>query len=113
MSHWQLEIIRFPSVAREIALALGVAPPPECRIEHGRLTLIFRKIAAARWPEAQQIEYATRAASAARTVCANDERRQLRKAARYATVVVLEDKTNVGGYAVAARWECVVPAASS
>ena len=111
MSAWRFEVIRFPSVAQKIALSLGVEPPPECKIDNGRITLTFRKISAARWPESQQIEYAIRAARAARAACAGDERRQVRKAAeKYATVVVLEDKTIVAGCAVVARWECVVPA---
>jgi hypothetical protein len=111
-SGWRFEVVRFPSAGREIALALRVEPPPECRIEHGRITLTFRRLSASRWPEAQQIEYALRAAAVARGVCASDDRRQLRRAARWATVVVFEDASIVSGCAVVTRWECVVPAAS-
>jgi hypothetical protein len=107
---WQLEIIRFPSTAREIALALGVESPPDCRIEHGRIFLTFRRLKAARWSESEQIEYAARVANVARSVCASDDRRQLRRAAKFATVVVFEDASIVNGCAVVARWECVVPA---
>jgi hypothetical protein len=110
VSAWRFEVIRFPSAGREIALTLRVEPPPECRIEHGRITLTFRRLAASRWPEPQQIEFALRAANVARDVCASDDRRQLRRAAKWATVVVLEDASIASGCAVVTRWECVVPA---
>jgi len=110
MSAWRFEVNRFPSVGNQIATSLGVEPSPECRIEHGRVTLTFRKLAATRWPESQQVEYAMRAASTARETCARDDRREVRRAAKWATVVVFEDKTLAGGCAVVARWECVVPA---
>ena len=113
MSAWRLEIRRFRSVGSAIARALGFEPPPDCRIEHGRATLTFRRLGATRWPEAQQIDYAVRAVNVARAVLADDRRRQVRRAAKWATVVVYEDATSVDGCAVVARWECVVPAESS
>jgi len=110
VNRWRFEVIRFPSAAREVARLLGVDPPPECRIEHGRITAVFRRMAATRWPEAQQFEYAMGAVNVVRQVFSNDDRRQLRKAATRATRIVFEDASVVGGCAVTARWECVVPA---
>ena len=109
---WQLEVIRFPSIGNEIALGLGVTPAPECRMEHGRTTLIFRRLGASRWSEEQQIDYAARAASVARAALANDHRRMVRRGARWATVIVYEDASVVQGCAVVARWQCVIPAGS-
>jgi hypothetical protein len=109
----RFEVIRFRSVGSGIARALGIEPPPDCRIAHGRATLTFRRLGATRWPEAQQIDYAVRAVNVARAVLADDTRRQVRRAAQWATVVVYEDATSVDGCAVVARWECVVPAESS
>ncbi|HEV7990371.1 MAG TPA: hypothetical protein VGP25_01010 [Gemmatimonadaceae bacterium] len=110
MSGWRFEVNRFPSIGREIALALGVEPPPECKLDHGRITLTFRRLAGTRWAESQQIEYAVRATGVARMVCANDDRRQVRKAGTRAIAVAFEDATVVQGCAVVARWECVMPA---
>lgn len=109
MSKWRFEVIRFPSAAREIALVLGVEPAPECKIEHGRITLTFRRLSATRWTEQEQVGWAMRAAEAGRRVCASDDRRQLRRAAMRAIGVVFEDASIVEGCAVVARWECVVP----
>ena len=81
-------------------------------MEHGRTTLTFRRLGAARWAEAQQIDFAGRAVAVARAVLAIDHRRMVRRGARWATVVVFEDATVVQGCAVVARWECVVPAGS-
>jgi hypothetical protein len=103
------EIERFPSAAGPIARELGVASPPECRIRNGRTTLTFRRLGATRWSEAQQMEFALRAASVARVVLADDRRGQLRRSAMRAIGVVFEDATSVDGCAVVARWECVVP----
>jgi hypothetical protein len=110
VSGWRFEVIRFPSAAREVARLLAVDPPPECRIEHGRITVVFRRLSATRWPEAQQFEYAMGAVNVVRQVFSSDDRRQLRKAASRAMRVVFEDASVVGGCAVVARWECVVPA---
>jgi len=111
LSPWRiLEVITFRSVGTAIAQALGVNPPPECRIAHGRTTITFRRLGASRWPEAQQIDYALRATAVARGVFEGDDRRQVRRAATNATVVVFEDATILHGCAVVGRWECVVPA---
>jgi hypothetical protein len=109
---WQFEVIRFWSVGRAVAQVLGVEPAPECRIEHGRTTLIFRRLGASRWPEGQQVEYAFRVASVARDVLIDDRRWKVRRAAKKAKVIVFEDASTVQGSAVIARWECVVPAES-
>jgi hypothetical protein len=106
--HW-LEIHRFPSAAEPIARELGIASPPECRIHNGRTTLTFRRLGGTRWAEAQQMEFALRAASVARAVLADDRRGQLRRSAMRAIGVAFEDATAVNGCAVVARWECVVP----
>ena len=103
------EIFTFRSVGEAIARALHVESVPECRVVHGRVTLCFRRLGAARWPEAQQIELALRAVEAARVVLAGDSRWQLRRGATRAIVVVYEDATIVRGCAVTARWECAVP----
>lgn len=110
MNTWRLEVIRFRSVATAIAQAIGMQPPPECRLEHGRATITFRRLGATRWPEERQIEYAVRIAEVARSVLAEDSRRNVRRGAKWATVIVFEDATIVEGCAVVARWECVVPA---
>lgn len=107
------EVVRFRSVAGAIARSLGTELPLDCRIENGRATLTVRRLGAARWPEAQQIEYAIRVADVARAVFADDTRRTVRRAAAWATVVVYEDASIVQGCAVVSRWECVVPSVSS
>lgn len=113
MSRLQIGVVRYASVAAAIAHALGVEPAPDCRIGHGRITLTFRRLGASRWSEAQQIDYALRAADVARRVLSADSRRAVRQRAARAIVVVYEDATLVRGCAVVARWECVVPTAAS
>ena len=103
------EVFTFRSVGEAVARALNVDSVPECRVAHGRVTLSFRRLGAARWPEAQQIEFALRVVDAARVVLAGDSRWQLRRGATRAIVVIYEDATNVHGCAVTARWESVVP----
>ena len=103
------EIFSFRSVGEAIARTLGIDSPPDCRVAHGRVTLTFRRLGAARWSESEQAELALRAADAARPVLAGDSRWQLRRGASRAIVVVYEDATVVQGCAVTARWECVVP----
>lgn len=103
------EIFTFRSVGEAVARALNVETVPECRVVHGRITLAFRRLGAARWPEAQQMELALRAAEAARPVLAGDPRWQLRRGANRAIVVIYEDSSVVQGCAVTARWECTVP----
>jgi hypothetical protein len=109
MSRLQVGLVRYATVAKAIGQALGVDPVPVCQIGQGRITLIFRRIGASRWPEDQQIEYAFRAAATARAVLADDARRIVRDRADRAIVVVYEDVTLVRGCAVVARWECVLP----
>ena len=109
MMPWQFEVHRFPTVAEPIGRTLGIASPPDCRIQHGRTTLTFRRLGGTQWTEPQQMEFALRSASIARGVLAADRRGQIRRSARRAIVVVYEDATVVQGCAVVARWECVVP----
>ena len=106
------EIFTFRSVGEEIARALNVDSVPDCRVVHGRITLLFRRLGAARWPEPQQMELALRVAEAARPVLAADSRWQLRRGANRAIVVIYEDSSVVQGCAVTARWECAVPGRS-
>lgn len=92
-----------------IGRALRVDPPPDCRIANGRTTLTFRRLGAARWPEAQQMEFARRAATVARAVLADDQRRQLKRGATRAIVIAFKDTGVVQGCEVTARWECTIP----
>lgn len=103
------EVFTFRSVGEAVARVLNVESVPECRIAHGRVTLTFRRLGAARWPEAQQMDLALRAVEAARVVLAGDSRWQLRRGATRAIVIVYEDSTIVQGCAVSSRWECAVP----
>jgi hypothetical protein len=109
MAQFNFEVFRFRSAAATIARALGVEPPPECRIQNGRTYLTFRRLGAARWDEAQQMELVRRAVAVTRAVLADDDRRQLRKSAPKAIVVAFEDASLVDGCPVTARWECTVP----
>jgi hypothetical protein len=111
MSRLQVGIVRYASVAGDIARALGREPAPECRVGQWRITLTFRGLGATRWPEARQIEDALHVVAVARSVLAEDRRRGVRLRAARAIVVIYEDSTLVRGCAVAARWECVVPVA--
>jgi hypothetical protein len=109
MAQFNFEVFRFRSTAEAIARALRIEPPPECRIQNGRTYLTFRRLGAARWPEAQQLDLVRRAVAVTRAVLADDERRQLRKSAPKAIVVAFEDATLVDGWPVTTRWECTVP----
>src|SRR5512147_2578538 len=104
-------VVRYGAVAAAIGRAMGVNPPPDCKIGHGRITLTFRSVGASHWSEAQQIENALQAAAIARQVLADDPRRTVRNRVRRAIVVVYEDYTLVRGCEVQSRWECVVPSA--
>lgn len=112
MGRLQVGIVRYASVARRIAHALGAQPAPECRIGQGRITITFRRIGASRWAESRQIEHALRVATIARGAMATDSRRAVRQRTTRAIVVVYEDAALVRGCAVTARWECVIPAAA-
>lgn len=103
------EVFSFRSVGDAIGRALRVDPPPDCRIAHGRTTLTFRRLGAARWPEAEQMQFALRAAAVARAVLAGDHRRQLKRGASRAIVIAFKDAAVVQGCEVTARWECIVP----
>lgn len=103
-------VVRYASIATEIASALGIEPAPDCRIGQGRITITFRRLGASHWSEPEQIEHALRVAAVARTVLANDSRRAVRDRVTRAIVVVYEDAALVRGCDVVARWECVVPA---
>jgi len=103
------EVFTFRSVGEAIGRAMRVDPPPDCRVANGRTILTFRRLGAARWPEAQQMEFALRAAAVARGVLADDERRQLKRGATRAIVIAFKDAGVVQGCEVTARWECTVP----
>jgi hypothetical protein len=113
MSPIKIGIVRYESVATAIANALGAEWMPDCRIGQQRITLTFKRLGASRWPEEQQIDTALRAAEIARSVLAADSRRAIRERADRAIEIVYEDASLVRGCAVAARWECVVPAPTS
>ena len=103
------EVFTFRSVGDAIARALRVDPSPDCRVLHGRTILTFRRLGAARWPEAQQMDLVRRAVAVTRAVLADDERRQLRQSAPKAIVVAFEDSALVDRWPVTTRWECTVP----
>ena len=109
MARLRVGIIRYASVGRAIGDALGVEPAPQCSIGQGRITITFRQMGASRWPEAQQVEEALRAATAARTVLAANRRRVIRRRASRAIVVVYVDVGLRRGCTVESRWECVIP----
>ncbi len=110
MSPFHPEVFTFRSVGDAIARVLRVDPAPDCHILHGRTVITFRRIGAARWPEAQQMEFALRVADVTRAVLADEKRRQLRKGATRAIVIAFKDSAVVQGCEVTARWECTVPA---
>lgn len=110
MTRLQAGVVRYASVAREIAHVLGVTPEPEVRFGQWRITITFRRLGASRWPEAQQMDYAFRVADEARSAMAADRRGAVRSRAKRAIVVIYEDASSVRGCAVVARWECVIPA---
>jgi hypothetical protein len=113
MARLQLGVVRYASIATAIEHAIGVEPPPDCRFVRGRIRLTFRSHGAARWPEAEQIEYALRVAAIARSVLSADSRRAVRALVTRAIVVVCEDAKLLRGCTVTARWECVVLGAPS
>ena len=112
MSGLQVGLIRYASVGKAIARALGIERAPDCHVGQGRVTLTFRSLGGSRWLEDQQIERALQIAATARTVLSQDSRRDIRNRASRAIVIVYEDAILVRGCAVVARWECVVPAAA-
>lgn len=113
MARFKVGIVRYASVGRAIGDALRTKPPPTCHVGQGRITLTFRQIGASRWPEVRQIEHALSVAATARGVLAADSRPVVRRRAARAIVVVYEDVGLSRGCTVAARWECVVPAAAT
>jgi hypothetical protein len=110
VSPLHFEVFTFRSVGDAIARALGVDQTPDCHVFHGRTVITFRRLGAARWPEAQQMEFALRVATVTRAVLADDERRQLRKGATRAITIAFKDSAVLDGCEVMARWECTVPA---
>ena len=113
MSRLRIGIVRYASVANNIAAALAVDRAPEVLIG-ARTKIIFRSLGAARWSEEQQISYALQVAAVARRAIAADSRRSVyKRAENSAMVVIFEDATLKRGCSIVSRWECVVPAASS
>ena len=109
MNPLDLELFNFRSVGDAVARELRVDPSPDCRIDNGRTWITFRRLGATRWPEAEQMEFALRAAAVTRAVLADHARDKLRKKATRAIVVVFKDSVAVQGCEVTARWECTVP----
>ena len=102
-------VVRYASVANEIAAALGVQPPPEVVVGR-RIRIVFRSIGAARWPEDRQVDYALHVAEIARGILAEDARRHIRRRiGGSAIVIVFEDATLRRGCSIVSRWEAVVP----
>src|SRR3954467_13849263 len=97
MSRLQIGVVRYASIGAAIARALGVQPPPDCRVGAGRISLTFRRLGASRWPEAQQIAHAMRVAEVARAVFAADSRGGVRRQANKAIVVTYQDASLVRG----------------
>lgn len=108
MARLQLGVVRYASIATAIERAIGIEPPSDCRIGRWRIRFTFRSLGASRWPEADQMEYALRVATIARSVLSSDSRRAVRERVTRAIVVVYEDVTLVRGCTVTAKWECVV-----
>jgi hypothetical protein len=109
MARLRAGIVRYASVGRAIAQALGVSPPPDCRIGRGRITFRFRQTGASRWPENDRIQYALQVATVARNLLAADTRRTVRKRVNRAIVVVFEDSDLDRGCDISSRWECIIP----
>jgi hypothetical protein len=109
MKRIRVGIVRYKSVGRAIAQALGVNPPPDCRIGRGRITFRFRQTGASRWPDEQRINYALHVAETARSLLGADTRRSVRRRVNRAVVVVFEDSHLDRGCDIASRWECIVP----
>ncbi len=113
MKRLRVGVVRYASVANQIASVLGVQPAPEV-ILGARTRVIFRSIGASRWPEPQQVDYALEVAGIARHAMAADNRRAVRKRAdTSAIVVILEDATLRRGCSITARCECIVPASGA
>ena len=109
MSPLPFEVFSFRSVGDAVARDMHVDESPDCRIVNGRTVITFRRLGAAGWPEAQQLEFALRAAAVARAVLAEHPRAQLRRGATRAIVIVLKDAIVLHGCEVTRRWECIVP----
>jgi hypothetical protein len=109
MARLKVGIVRYASVGRAIAQALGVNPPPDCRNGRGRITFRFRQTGASRWPENDRIQYALQVATVARNLLGADTRRTVRKRVNRAIVVVFEDSDLDRGCDISSRWECIIP----
>jgi hypothetical protein len=109
----QAGIVRYRSIAKAIADALGHEPAPECRVGLGRITVTFRQAGASRWTEKRQIDHALEVAAITRAVLAADSRATIRERADRAIEVIYEDVTVARGCSVSTRYECVVPAAAT
>lgn len=106
-------VVRYASVANQIAAALGVDPAPEVVIGR-RINITFRSIGASRWPEQQQVDYALQVAAVARQILTGDNRRRLRRRVEESAIVVaFEDVTLRRGCSITARWESVIPVSAS
>ena len=103
------EVFSFRSVGDAVARGLHVDESPDCRLANGRTVITFRRLGAVGWSEAQQMEFALRAAAVARAVLAQHPRAQLRRHAKRAIVIAFKDAIVLQGCEVTRRWECIVP----
>ncbi|MEP6620877.1 MAG: hypothetical protein ABJE47_16250 [bacterium] len=110
MIRFQVGIVRYAAVARQLARELACEVIPECRIGHGRIYITFRNLGGVGWPLGQQGDYAQRVAAVVRGILESDHRRTIQRRTRSAVVVVFEDRALVHGCSAVGRWECVVPA---
>ncbi len=109
MKLMRVGVVRYAQVARAIAEALNINPPPECKIGRWRIALTFRQMGATRWVEGEKMEYAIHVAEVARSVLASDSRKTVRRRESRAIVILFEDSFLEGGCDVASRWQCIVP----
>jgi hypothetical protein len=113
MKRLRIGIVRYASVGRAIAQALGVNPPPDCRIGRGRITFRFRQSGASRWPENDRIQYALQVATVARNLLGADTRRTVRRRVNRAIVIVFEDSHLDRGCDITSKWQCIIPSGHS
>jgi len=113
MKRPSLSLNRYAAVGRALAEALGVNPPPVCRIGRGRITFKFRQSGVSRWPEDERIEYALQVAETARNLLGADTRKRVRRRVSRAIVVVFEDSHLDRGCDIISRWQCIIPSGHS
>ena len=113
MSRIRLGIVRYASVANAIEERLATGGRIACKVGSGRFYVTLRGVGATEWEPASRAAYAVEAAAIAREVLAAHPRATVRRQARRAVVVRLEDAAVTRGCQVRTVWECVVPVSSS